>query len=82
MDNLNSLKVLSVSTQRVIRSIVNTASDNLIRQISELALNCLHNTTVTFTAKDKRYWRKYFKDLKLLADKDISLKNKHRRLKK
>lgn len=82
MGDVNSLKILLLSTNGVAKSILAKASEYLIKQISELALNLLHHPDVKLTDVDLKAFGRYHKDLSFLADSQKSLKAKGKLLKK
>lgn len=73
------LKVLLISSPPVVEDLISSSTD-IVKGVSELALNVLYNKHFVLTAQQKRNLKKYKPILKKLADSKISVLTKQRLL--
>lgn len=73
------LKILLISSSTVIQDIISSSID-IVKGVSELALNVLFNKNFELTAQQKTSLKKYKPILEKLADSNISLRIKQRLL--
>ena len=81
MDML-SLKILYIAKPKLVRQIIKSAKPELINDIAILALNLVKNNRIKLSTKERNRFKKYIKQLNVLACKEKSIKIKHRLLKK
>ena len=75
--NISTLRALTKFKPRLRQSVVENADDDLIKALSEIALNVL-NGNLQLSAGEKERLRKYQKELRKLTEPRRSIKSKRR----